>query len=290
MLRNFFKLNSDFNVVKTEDKLVELLQYADSIKNILYEPDTFAPKRPQNRLDRKAFTNVSFSKTKLTGIEFRRCKFVDCLFIGAKFLSCEFHDCHFEGCNPYKASFENTYIDPKVFENTLDAKKHSNIGVWLFQQLLENSVKCQQPEYAQTARYLFNKWLRYQHAYEYSCKQIGFREYVRKWLPSFLYDILAGYGIRLLPFFRLTIFILLLVTVVNYLLWPHFGMSKAMPVDGIGSWIMSFYYSVVTMTTLGYGDVTPSTITGMFAASLEALLGLMWLSLLASIVVKRVLK
>jgi uncharacterized protein YjbI with pentapeptide repeats len=119
------------------------------VKNILYEPDAFAPERPKNRLNRKTFTNVSFSKTELTGIEFRRCKFVDCLFIGAIFISYEFHDRHFEGCNPYKVSFENTYIDPKVFENTLEANKYSDIGVWLFQQLLANSVKCQQPEYAQ---------------------------------------------------------------------------------------------------------------------------------------------
>lgn len=290
MLKDFFKLNSDFKVVKTEDELIELLQYADSIKNILYEPETFEPKRPQNRLSHKTFTNVSFSKTNFERIEFKKCKFVDCLFIGTRFVSCEFHDCQFDGCNPYKVSFEHTYIDPKVFENKLNPKKHSNIGVRLFQQLLENSVKCQQPEYAQTARYLFNKWLRYQHAYEFLDKHIGFWEYSRKWIPSFLYDVLAGYGIRLFPFFRLTVILLFLITIANYLFWPHFGMSKAMPVDQLGSWVMSFYYSIVTMTTLGYGDITPSTTAGMFAASLEALLGLMWLSLLASIVVKRVLK
>jgi hypothetical protein len=290
VLNDFFKLNPDYKAIKTADELLELLRHADSIKDILYEPDVFAPERPQNRLDSKTFTNVSFAKTEFTSIEFRRCRFVDCLFIGSRFISCEFHDCHFDGCNPYKASFENTYINPEVFANTLDRRKYSNIGVWLFQQLLENSVRCQQPEHALTAQYLFRKWLRYQYEYEYSQNRLGMWQYFRKWLPSLLYDVLAGYGIRLVPFLRLTIILLLLATAVNYSGWTYFSMSMPMPADLVSSWAMSFYYTVATMTTLGYGDITPRSTAGMFAASVEALLGLLWLSLLASIVIKRVVK
>jgi hypothetical protein len=290
VLKDFFKLNPGFKVVKTENDFVDLLKHADSIKDILFEPSVFAPNRPQNRIDSKTFTNVSFAKTELKGIEFRRCTFIDCIFIGTRFDSCEFHDCRFDYCNPYKSSFVNTYINPEVFAKTIDPKKHSNIGVWLFQQLLENSVKCQQPEYAQTAQYLFRKWRRYQYTYEYSQKKIKFWFYVRKWLPSALYDYLAGYGIRIVPFLRLTIILLLTTTAVNYFYWTHFSMNMPISADGYRSWVMSFYYTVITMTTLGYGDITPRSNIGMIAASAEALLGLIWLSLLASIIIKRVIK
>jgi hypothetical protein len=290
VLKNFFKLNPGFKVIKTSDEFLDLLRYADSIKDILYEPKLFAPDRPKNRVEGKTFTNVSLSKKEFRGIEFKRCTFFDCLFIGTKFISCEFHDCRFEHCNPYKASFVDTYINPEVFAKTLDPNNHSNIGVWLFQQLLSNSVKCQQPQFAQTAQYLFRKWLRYQYTYEYKKGSMGLWLYLRKWLPSFLYDHLAGYGIRLMPFLRLTIILLFTVTAVNHYCWVHFNMNEAQAAGGVSSWVVSFYYTVITMTTVGYGDIIPRSTVGMFVVSIEALLGLLWLSLLASIIIKRVIK
>jgi hypothetical protein len=288
MLNDFFNLNPGFKVVKTEDELLDLLTCADAISDIEYAPDSLAPIRPKNKLKGKTFTNVSFSKTELRGITFTKCTFIDCLFIGTKFISCEFHGCRFEHCNPYKASFLDTYINPEVFVGILDRKKHSNIGVGLFQQLMENSFKRQEPEHAQTAQYHFRKWLRFQHTYEYFHGEIGFWPYIRKWLPSFLYDHLAGYGIRVAPFLWLTAGWLLMMTAFNRLYWEQFDMSISACPGGIKAWVMSFYYTVVTMTTLGYGDIVPRSNAGMVAASAEALLGLLWLSLLASIVIKKV--
>jgi uncharacterized protein YjbI with pentapeptide repeats len=43
------------------------------------------------------------------------------------------------------------------------------------------------------------------------------------------------------------------------------------------------YYSVVTMTTLGYGDVTPASLAGQILASTQALLGYLGLGGLLSI-------
>jgi hypothetical protein len=330
MLKDFFHLNEGFKVLTSESELLELLNHADSIKDILFKPDLLAPPRPHNKIQDKTFTNVSLSKKVIQGVEFKRCVFIDCLFIGTKFESCEFHYCTFEGCNPYKASFSKTYINPEVFAKILDPKRHSNIGVWLFQQLMQNSAECQQPEYTQTAQYHFKKWLRYQMSYEYSqgrtrpSKTLGTCQYLRNWLPSFLYDHLAGYGIRLLPFVRLTLVMILAVTAINYLYWDTFGMNtprfitdtapvsqapanpivrpkSPAPSDGVAqepwsiqphvrSWVEPFYFTVITMTTVGYGDITPHSRRGMLAASAEALLGLMWLGTLASFIFKRVSK
>lgn len=39
------------------------------------------------------------------------------------------------------------------------------------------------------------------------------------------------------------------------------------------TWIQSFYFSVVTLTTVGYGDITPTTDTSRFFAAIYILIG-----------------
>jgi hypothetical protein len=290
MLENFFKLNSGFKTVSSADEFIDLIKHGDGARDILFEPDTLAPLRPNNRIREKTFTNVSFSKTELCGLEFTQCKFIDCLFIGTVFRECEFHDTTFEGCNPYKAQFEGTYINPCVFAKLLDPRTQSNIGVTLFQRLLRNSHGCQQSEFARQAQYLFQKWKRYQLSYEYSKQRLKLGVYLKKWLPSILYDHLGGYGIRVLPFLRLSLGLLLACTLWNHLAWSSYQMYNSSSASVGHSLILSFYYTIITMTTLGYGDYTPTAFPGMLAASSQSLLGIIWLSLLASIIIKRVSK
>ena len=49
------------------------------------------------------------------------------------------------------------------------------------------------------------------------------------------------------------------------------------------TWLSPFYYSVVTLTTLGYGDVLPSTLGGQVVAMLEVSIGYVMLGGLLSI-------
>jgi len=53
-------------------------------------------------------------------------------------------------------------------------------------------------------------------------------------------------------------------------------------------WFTSFYYSVVTYTTLGFGDVTPCTKLGQVLVTLEVILGYVTLGLLISILANKV--
>ena len=39
------------------------------------------------------------------------------------------------------------------------------------------------------------------------------------------------------------------------------------------TWFSSFYYSVVTLTTLGYGDVTPASTAAQIVALIEVVIG-----------------
>jgi hypothetical protein len=54
------------------------------------------------------------------------------------------------------------------------------------------------------------------------------------------------------------------------------------------SWITPFYYSIVTYTTLGFGDITPQSWLGEIIVVLEVVLGYTTLGLLLSILANRV--
>ncbi len=68
-----------------------------------------------------------------------------------------------------------------------------------------------------------------------------------------------------------------------YLAEPH-GLSNVRP----GSFVDSFFFSVQTFTTLGYGQVTPITIYTNTVATLEAFAGVMNIALAAGLVFARV--
>lgn len=288
MLENFFKLNGKVGKIESEEELLSHLERSDNLKNVLYIPETFSPKRPKNRLRNKTFVNVSFSKTSFINIEFTGCHFTDCLFLGSTFENCELHDCTFESCNPYKAQFRKTYINPEIFSGMLNPKEHSNIGTYLFQQLLYNATESRQTAFAQAAEYHFRKWMRYQLAYDLKNNNLTFCKYLKKWVPDILYDIFAGYGLKTRPFLFWSSLIFLSILFVNHYCWEYFKMTNqgnSLPESHI---ITSFYYTVITISTLGYGDITPTSHFGMAMAGFEALFGLLWLSILASIIIKRV--
>ena len=54
------------------------------------------------------------------------------------------------------------------------------------------------------------------------------------------------------------------------------------------SWSTPYYYSIVTYTTLGFGDVTPITTTGQIVVAAEVILGYLTLGLLVSILANNV--
>lgn len=52
-------------------------------------------------------------------------------------------------------------------------------------------------------------------------------------------------------------------------------------------WFSPIYYSVVTFTTLGYGDVRPASTLGEILATCEVLVGYVWLGYLVSVLAHR---
>lgn len=113
-----------------------------------------------------------------------------------------------------------------------------------------------------------------------------------KWLFSHVMDLLCGYGEK--PENTITFSILLIFTCalgyfffgVNYYNDPIVFDADAGFFDNLSTFFMALYYSVVTFTTLGYGDITPFGIT-RFIAVIEAFLGSFTIALFVVVFVKR---
>ncbi len=66
------------------------------------------------------------------------------------------------------------------------------------------------------------------------------------------------------------------------------GMLSFDPPEIAESWLTPYYYSIVTYTTLGFGDVTPLTATGQAIVIVEVIFGYVTLGLLVSILANKV--
>ena len=58
--------------------------------------------------------------------------------------------------------------------------------------------------------------------------------------------------------------------------------------DSAKTWFTPFYFSIVTYTTLGFGDVKPKTLAGELVVSSEVILGYTTLGLLLSVLAQNI--
>ena len=291
---SFFQLKGDTSEFDQE-KFFEHLSSSNHMRGVIYKPDKLS--RPfANRIHRikgVEFENVSFTRTNISNIIFTDCIFRDCLFISAKIEECEFHNCRFHNTNTHKIYFIKTYINPKSFKNCLDRNKHQNIGVHLFQNLMSDSRDQDQPEFEAIARFLFHRWKRYQDIYylkknfkdEISIwKKLEFR-LLYKITRSFFWEKLFGSGIKSSYLFKTALSCVAIVTTINYKFRREFGLDTgSFPVETV---IDSFYFSMITLTTLGFGDITPTTELGRAIVAIEGAFGLVLFALFASMMFRK---
>jgi hypothetical protein len=132
----------------------------------------------------------------------------------------------------------------------LDKKLHQNIGVYLYQELLNNSRQQSQPDFAQDALFQFRRWLRFEQIYKLRRNdktKISRFELTRLILQSWFAEKLLGFGIRLRNYCLTAVSAALIFTCINYHFSCKFGLNITTFVDAL-------YFTTVTLTTTGYGD------------------------------------
>jgi uncharacterized protein YjbI with pentapeptide repeats len=287
MLADFFKLDEPYQEASADDLSARLGGEPD-VQSLLFKADDWPSDARKVRSVR--FRNVSLSKTVIREVTFTECTFTDCLFIGTRFEKVEFHRCHFLDCNFYKSEFFACYIDPKSVE--FNKKYHTsaaNIGTSLFQSLLENATNTKQPEFVVSSDIEFRRWKRRQLAYDVQIKKITRWERIKGALWSHLYEMLAGFGYKPLRFALVTLVLFSGITLVNKAF-----LDGSLSVDGTVvrhmTWPDAIFYSYSILTVLGFSTITPTSDCAKILAVSEALVGIGWLGLFTSILVKRVLK
>ena len=286
---NFFKLKEPYDTDKNIIAFAKRIKDNDLIENVAYLPDEISgfDKTLPRDITGKTFKNVSFTRTVISNINFQNCVFEECLFIGSLIKDCEFHDCKFRNTNTYKINFDSVYVDPESFNRCLNRSYHQNIGVHLYQRLMRNSRNDNQAKFVRSATYEFCKWKMYQSRYEFSKngkKENGWftscKLFIEVFGLSFWY--ILGAGVKLGRFMFIFLLTLTVLSIVNFCFKEQLGLER------IDNFVDSIYFTVITLTTIGYGDITPMRCYGKIVLALEGIIGFFLFAFAASILIRRI--
>ncbi len=92
-----------------------------------------------------------------------------------------------------------------------------------------------------------------------------------------------------LLYYLLSIYIIFYCIYIYTIIYMNFGIINTIDNMIVNDFWSCFYFSIITFTTLGYGDLRPTEFTRMYSAS-EALLGYVTLGLIISYSVSYILK
>jgi hypothetical protein len=289
VLVDFFRLPGEPTPID-QAELLRLAEVGNEIHSKVYDQPTLtSPQHPKRRRVQDCnFREVSFANVAIDRLEFKNCTFTSCLFIGTIFRDCRFSGCAFVDCNTFRIELIDVYVDPRSFDQCLDKRRHQNIGVHLYQELLNNSRRQSQPDFTQDALFLFRQWLRFETIYE--LRQPGWTLGDRVGLAlqigmNWMAEILFGYGVRLRNYVRTASSVALLFATLNYCFIPEFGLK----IDQQGPWpfIDALYFTIITLTTVGYGDIAPEATLGRIIVSGEAVVGFFLFAILASMIYRK---
>ena len=291
----FWSLDSD-NKIESQSKFYQHMKISDHLKDTTYLPDDLKQEQtPRTVIKKKTFERVSFSKTHISGIIFQGCIFNECLFIDTTIENCKFHKCRFISSNVYKITISQTYIDPLSFSECLDKKKHQNIGVHLYQILLKNSRDEDQIVFERDAQFLFLRWKRFQDAYQISksWKNLQSEDRINELIgPSvsfffrWVWEICFGSGIRMKHYLVTVVCVTLLFSALNFCFREEFGLVRSGIL--ITNCIEAVYFTTISLTSLGYGDIVPTTSYGRLFASVQSVFGFFLFAVLASMLFRKV--
>ncbi|WP_324034424.1 potassium channel family protein [Aeromonas caviae] len=285
MAANKFVISGEPRIVNSHEEFAAL--ESDNIfESIIYYPEHFNPdeKRIMKQRDKK-YINVSFKDTTFINVSFVYCEFESCLLLSANFIDCEFIDCIFKNTNTNKSQFIRTLIDSDYFSKNFDFKNDTNIATDLYHSLYKNLSNEKQPDKAKKSLYMMHRAENAHLNSQYKRGRIGKVSFL--WKKSIhLFDFLtSGYGLKLYRVFLTFLIVISSLSLINYIFRDYFFEAGK-----ISSPIDSIYFTIVTLTTLGYGDVYPHTQLGKAVIAGEVTLGIVIISLFLTSVSSRVIR
>jgi len=246
----------------------------NNISNALFIPDTFSLAPKYDKFTKITFSAISFKNTKFERVKFVDCVFIDCLFLNSVFFQCDFSNCSFNGCNFLGSSWQNTRIDPRTLKKNFDFKNDANIAAHLFQALYEQYKNEHQPIYARQSKYLLMK-SRYGLDFYYKKKGTLNKYFFYFRRIQALFDMLiSGYGVYKLRAVAAFFIFFIVASVLNHFLQSYIFSNGDPPISPGYSMIQSTYYTFISISTIGFGDMVPKSELGRLLIMGEASVGI----------------
>jgi len=255
-------------------------------ENLLYYPAKFEKENEGIlHLVEKSFIEVSFKDTEFHRVSFVKCVFERCLFMGGKFVDCEFIDCTFTNTNTSKIKISSCLIDPCDFDSNFDFKVDTNIAIDLFHSIYKNSIEEHQPERAIDSLYRMKRAERFHLDSQLERKKIGLKKYIIEKIKYIIHEWISGYGLKICRVFATSVFFIIFFSYVNFIYRDSIFENGKIenPVD-------AFYFTCVTLTTLGFGDIAPVTYGGRLLVSIEVLIGIVIISIFLTAVAQKFMR
>ncbi|MCG7533577.1 ion channel [Pseudoalteromonas sp. OOF1S-7] len=205
---------------------------------------------------------------------------------------CKLEDTNLLGMKLDKTRIDNLYLGDKLLQEKQahEALKQQDLDEAndLFLQseeiyrLLRKGAE-QQGLFEMAGKYTYSE-LRMRHA--------QYPKFSKRRLVSSFVDMLCGYGEKPENVIRFSLGMIIACAICYFLFGINYNdgliqfSSQASWSDNLSTLLNCIYFSVVTFTTLGYGDITPTGITRL-VATVEAFTGSFSLALFVVVFVKR---
>ncbi len=274
------------------------------IENALFaDEDVPSVELRDAKLRRCLFVRIRAKQAEILDSSFKHCVFEDCYFKDTHFSDVDFTDSYFRDCNLTKVSFEGCCLWYVRFsrcrvdyERILHAiPSQSSIAVPLLRELRQNALQMGEKNVAdkilvktieREKEELKAQFWAISDYYRTRFKRTARIKSGAKFVNLTLSGLIWGYGLKLT---NLLLSGLFAICVFSALI-AKFGLFVKDPNCAVGvklTSLESFYLSVVTFTTLGYGDFTPASALARLICSIESLFGIVFLGFLAAAVYRK---
>jgi hypothetical protein len=238
--------------------------------------------------------NCDFYKANLSHAHCFKVDFSGSSLMKANFKGANLHFANLQNCNLLGVDFEHARLENVIWDKDIvqerkaKAEVNDEVRIDLYQQseeIYRNLRRtCESDGLFETAGRFFQKEMKMRR------KQMPL--FSLKRLISKLVEFSCGYGERPLRIVILSTMVILLFTCIFFISGLDYSGEilqvsvNASMKENIAELLNSLYFSVVTFTTLGYGDILPIGISKVFAG-IEALLGGFILALFVVVFVKK---